>query len=299
MGEIAALLTSVCWAFCGIFFTSAGKKIGAFSVNLIRLTFAVILFFITHLLIYKTFIPIHATQSQWLWLALSGIIGLVIGDSFLYQAFVYLDVRIPMLVMASVPMISTLFAWIFLNENLHLIALFGILITIIGIILVINDRRVPAKNKTPIDRKRYALGILFAFGGALGQAGGLIFAKFGLQNDLPVLSATLMRMLPSLAAILILALFQGKIKHTISIVKNNPKSLANIFYGSIIGPFVGVWLSLIAVQSAYVGTASTLMALAPVVLLPISKWFYKENISRASVIGTFLTIIGVAIIFAG
>jgi drug/metabolite transporter (DMT)-like permease len=299
MGEIAALFVSICWALCGIFFNAAGKKIGAFSVNLIRLFFAVVLFFITHLLIFHTIFPTEATSSQWFWLGLSGIIGLVIGDTFLYQSFIYLDLRIPFIVMSSVPMISTFFAWIFLNEQLNIFAFAGIIITVLGIVIVINDRNEKQNAEEKYSPKKYALGILFAFGGALGQAGGLIFAKMGMQNDLPVLSATLIRMVSALVAILILALFQGNIRKTITLSIQNPKTTLDVFYGSLIGPFLGVWLSLLALRSAYVGTTSTLMALTPIVLLPISKWLYKEKISRISIIGTFVTMVGVAIIFIG
>jgi drug/metabolite transporter (DMT)-like permease len=299
MGEIAALLVSVCWALCGIFFNAAGKKIGAFSVNRIRLSFAVILFFITHLLVFHTLIPNNISSSQWLWLSLSGIVGLIIGDTFLYQAFIYLDLRIPFLVMSTVPMISTFLAWLFLNEQLKQIALVGVIVTVLGILLVINESNKDQNNNKSITTKKYILGILFSLVGAFGQAGGLIFAKFGMQNDTPVLSATLVRMLAAMIAIWILAIFQKDATKTFVIAKQNPKSVLDVFYGSIIGPFIGVWLSLLAVKSAYIGTTSTLMALTPIVLLPISKWFYKENISKTSVIGTVVTILGVAIIFIG
>ena len=299
MGEFAAILVSICWALCGIFFNAAGKKIGAFSVNIIRLTFAVILFIITHLFVFHTFLPANATSSQWLWLGLSGIVGLIIGDTFLYQSFIYLDLRIPFLVMSTVPMISTFFAWIFLHENLKIVAVAGIVVTVVGIAIVINERNDNQTLEKAYSKKKYVLGILFAFVGALGQAGGLIFAKYGMQNDIPVLSATLIRMVAALVAIWILAIFQGDAKKTIQLAKQHPKSLLDTFYGSIIGPYMGVWLSLLALKSAYVGTTSTLMALTPIVLIPISKWIYKEKISRRSIIGTFVTMIGVAIIFIG
>ena len=299
MGEIAALLTSVCWAMSGIFFTAAGKKIGAFSVNRIRLTFATTFFLLTHLLLMHSVFPLDASPSRWGWFIASGIMGLVLGDTFLFQAYVYLGVRIPTLIMASVPVISTLFAWLFLGETLPFIAIIGILITISGIAIVIFERNSTPAGESRFTKKEYLFGLLCAFGGACGQAGGLVLAKFGLQDGYPVLSGTVIRMLAALSLIWIMALIQKQAGTTLKNFFKIPEATRNIFFGSIIGPYIGVWLSLIAVQSTYVGTSSTLMALAPVVLLPVAKWGLKEPISKLAVLGTLVTIAGVTIIFMG
>jgi drug/metabolite transporter (DMT)-like permease len=56
-------------------------------------------------------------------------------------------------------------------------------------------------------------------------------------------------------------------------------------------------LSLVAIKYANIGIASTLMALPPVFLIPLSNWIFKERVSTASVLGTILSLVGVAIIF--
>ena len=58
---------------------------------------------------------------------------------------------------------------------------------------------------------------------------------------------------------------------------------------------MGVWLSLIAVQSARVGIASTLMAMTPVVSLPLVPIFFKERVSPRAVLGTLVAIAGIAL----
>jgi len=67
--------------------------------------------------------------------------------------------------------------------------------------------------------------------------------------------------------------------------------------GALFGPFIGVWLSLVAVQYAYVGIASTLMALPPIFLIPLSWWIFREKISLVAIVGTIIAVIGVALIF--
>jgi drug/metabolite transporter (DMT)-like permease len=67
--------------------------------------------------------------------------------------------------------------------------------------------------------------------------------------------------------------------------------------GAFFGPFVGVWLSLLAVRNAPVGIASTLMALSPIILIPLDHWVFDEKISLRSVVGTIVALGGAAVIF--
>jgi drug/metabolite transporter (DMT)-like permease len=67
--------------------------------------------------------------------------------------------------------------------------------------------------------------------------------------------------------------------------------------GSVVGPFLGIWLSLIAIQQARLGIASTLMALPPVMLIPIEYLVYKRPVSLRATLGTLATFAGVALIF--
>jgi uncharacterized membrane protein len=143
MGEVAALLTSVCWAFTAILFSRAGKAIGSVKLNRLRLLFAVLLLATTHLLIYGSPVPLAAGSERWLWLGLSGIVGLVIGDAFLLQAYVLVGARIGTLIMAVVPVISALLAWLFLDERLSATEIAGILVAVSGVGLVVLERGAP------------------------------------------------------------------------------------------------------------------------------------------------------------
>ena len=67
--------------------------------------------------------------------------------------------------------------------------------------------------------------------------------------------------------------------------------------GALIGPVLGVSASLLAVQHAEIGVASTLMALPPVIVLPISYFVFKEKVGWQAIAGTLLAIVGVAVLF--
>ena len=301
MGEFAALATAFCWAFSSIFFTTSSKEAGAIPVNRIRLIFAVILLLIFHTLITGHPLPLDAELFRWVWLGLSGIVGLVIGDTLLFQAYFLIGNRLGTLIMSGVPVISSLAAWLFLGEKLNLVSMIGIAVCTGGIFLVVMEKQ-PGNGANGVgtthhERRQYILGVLYAIGGAIGQAGGLVLAKKGLADNFPSISGVAIRMVTAMIFIWIITLLMGQVKQTFAKIYNNSKLIASIASGTVIGPFLGVWLSQIAVQRSYVGIASTLMAMTPIFVLPISKYYYREKVSFRAVVGTVIALVGVAIIF--
>ena len=295
MGEIAALFTAISWGFTAIFIASASKVIGSQRVNRIRIALATILLMIAHLILQKQLLPLDAAPERWFWLGLSGIVGLIIGDGFLFQSYVLIGPRLGMLIMASVPIISTIFAWIFLGETLSITKVIGILIILTGIAIVIQERYNGKESNR--NRNNFILGILAGFGGAFGQAVGLILAKQGLTGDFPSISGVVIRMLISTIIIWVIALIKKDALYTIQKSTSEWKVSKAIIAGTFVGPFIGVWLSLYSIQSTYVGIASTLMALTPIFMLPLARWIYKEKITIIAIAGTILSIIGIAVIF--
>ena len=293
VGEIAAIVTSLCWSFTSIFFTIAGKEVGSMIVNRVRLLLASFYLIVIHYFLYGNLLPIHAEGYRWLWLGISGIIGLVLGDGLLLQAFVMIGTRLSMLLMSLVPIISTLLAWLFLHEILDGIEIFAILITVGGIIWVVLEK----KNANGIKQgNNYLLGILAGIGGAVGQALALITAKKGLIGDFPAFSAQFIRVIMATAIFWIFPLLNGTAISNFKFWKNKTARWS-ILSGSIVGPLLGIWLSLVAIKYAHIGIASTLMALPPIFLIPLTYLIFKERTSWYAVIGTVIATMGVAIIF--
>ncbi len=84
---------------------------------------------------------------------------------------------------------------------------------------------------------------------------------------------------------------------TIRTLRQDRRAELAIFGGAVAGPFLGVWLSMVAVQNARVGIASTLMAMTPIMLLPLVRLIYREQVSVRAAAGTLLAVAGVAIMF--
>ena len=294
LGELAALGTAVCWSFTSTFFTLAGRMVGSAVVNRIRLLLAILFLSLTHWLLLGTWFPQQVAPERWFWLSLSGVIGLSIGDALLFQAFVLIGPRLSMLMMSLVPVISTLLAWLFLHEILTPLQLLAIFVTVVGVAWVILDRSPQGGQQTPSQLNW--TGILFGLGGALGQAVGLITAKKGLGGDFSPLSGTLIRMVAAAAALWLVTIATSKTRTTFRQLARTPQSFIHILGGSFFGPFLGVTLSLIAVQATAVGIASTIIALPPIFLLPVGYFVFGERVSWRAVGGTVIALAGVAIL---
>lgn len=293
LGELAAIITSITYALNSTLFTVSGRMVGSTVVNRVRLLAALIFLTMAHWIFLGSLWPTGVGWDRWFWLGLSGIVGLVLGDAFLFQAFIWVGPRLSMLMMSLAPIIAAAVAWIFLGEKLSLWQISGILITLIGIGWVVLEKN---KNK-PLDKENYLKGILFGLGGAAGQGLGVVLAKLGLDGRFSPISANFIRMFSAMIVIWLVTLIQKEFKNTIDRVVSNPKALWGIIGGAFSGPFIGVSLSLFALQHTSIGVASTLMALPPIFLMPIEKYYFKEDLGWGAILGTLIALFGVGVLF--
>lgn len=295
LGLLAALGTSVCWSGTALFFSAGGRRVGSEAVNLTRLVIAIALLAGAHVLSRGTVIPMDVGVQRWWWLALSGLIGLVIGDIALFEAFVLLGPRLTTLVMALAPIIGALLAFVLLGERLWLWQIAAILLTLSGVSLVVTER-VPG-GRDPAGHRDFKRGVALGLVGAVGQAGGLIASKLGMAGDYPALSATLVRILVAAVVLWALAAVRGRIPRIVRKWRDG-RALGFIALGAVCGPFLGIWLSLFAVRVAPVGLASAVMAFSPVIVLGIEV-VRGRHVSGRGVAGTLVAVGGVAWMFAG
>lgn len=301
IGEIAALLTALCFSTSSIFFTYAGRKFGPLVSNRLRLVIAILLLGIIHWIVFGSPIPMHAGTQRWLWLGSSGIVGLAIGDLFLFQAYVLLGPRLGLLFLSLAPAVASILAWMILGEKLSLGTITGITLTLAGIIWVVLESNSNARSSnqkvSSADRTIYIKGIVAGIIAATGQALGVVLAKNGLSDNFSPLSGNVIRMTAAFLALWLVAIFQGQVLATVQQANTQRSGMLYILAGAIFGPLIGVSLSLFAIQHTSIGIASTIIALPPIFLLPIGYFFFKEHITWRAVVGTFLAIIGVGLLF--
>lgn len=293
IGQIAGLATSVFFSLTALIFTKTGRMIGSQATNRLRLVFALAYLVILNIALFREPLPFSADSSRWIWLSLSGVIGLSLGDAFLFQALVSVGARLGTLLLSLAPIFGSIIAWTFFGEVLTPLQILGIVLALTGIGWVVMSHEEP--ENTPQGHTRR--GVIFGVLAGLGQAIGLVLSKQGMIGDFSPFQANAIRMLAATIFIWTWTIMEGKAGATIKAVREQPKVLRLLALGALVGPLLGVSSSLLAVQHAEVGVASTLMAFPPVILLPVSHFVFKEKVGWQAVAGTLLAIGGVAVLF--
>ena len=307
IGPAAGVATSMLWTATSLLFTAAGKRIGPTLVNGSRIALAILLLAAAHRLLTGGWFP-DIVVRQVLLLALSGIVGLAIGDQALFTAFVHIGPRISMLIMTTAPLLATFFGWVALGETLGGWAWIGIALVIAGVGWVICER--PSQQSQGATRQRLR-GLLLAFVAAACQAGGLLLSKQGMghgwlpaEQRLDPQAATFVRMLfAGLGVLPIVAVhaYRQRVRRVPYAPLLRAGSLrAGLLFaagGAVVGPFLGVWMSLVASDRAPLGIAQTLCSLPPIFLLPFAALIHKEHIGPRAVLGALLAVSGAALLF--
>ena len=293
IGELAALTTAICWTTGALFFERGIKHIGVLTVNFIKVSIAFLLLTITAAIFRGMPLPLDASLNNWIFLSMSGFVGFVITDMFLFSAYRTVGPRVAMLFMALSPPMTAGIAFLFLGESLEQRGLFGMSLVISGIVLAIIGRSGGLElfkiNKE--DRRGY----LFAFFASLGQSIGMILTKIGIEGY-DAIAGTQIRTLTAIIGFgLVSLIFYGGKN-----IKNAVKSPAGLKYtaiGSVFGPFLGVTFSLYAIQRVSAGVASTLIGLTPIMIILPELLFLKKKIKPLEIAGAIVAVCGTALFF--
>jgi drug/metabolite transporter (DMT)-like permease len=292
LGEFAALLTAFFWTVTSLSFESASHKIGSVAVNIIRLIIGFAFLSVFNLIRRGLILPSDASFDNWIWLSLSGFVGFVFGDLFLFKSYTIIGSRFSMLIMTLVPPITAFFSFIILNERLTLFNYIGMTLTFTGIAMAIFSRNGKGER---LSLKLAPKGILYAFGGAVGQALGLVLSKFGM-HDYDPFASTQIRIIAGITGYTILVTILMRWRIVFSATLNREGMLLTSL-GAFFGPFLGVSFSLIAVKYTEAGIASTIMALVPVFIILPAVFLFKQKVTLTELFGAIVSVGGVALFF--
>lgn len=298
-GEFAALLAAVCWTVSSLAFESAGKRVGSISLNIIRLCMAFILISLFNLISRGMILAVDADLYTWFWLSVSGLVGFVLGDLFLFKAFILVSARITMLIMSLAPPIAAIIGWMLLGEVLTAKQIMGMAITITGIAIVLLYKNSGLKSiLAQVKQKKMTIalsGLFFAFLGTVGQAAGLVLSKKGM-GDFDAFAATQIRIIAGIFGFAFIITVFKRWKSVMSAFHCVP-AVKSMSLGSFSGPFLGVSFSLIAVKYTETGIAATLMGIVPVLIIIPAVLINKEKIKAMEIVGAIIAVTGVGFFF--
>lgn len=331
LGQSAAIFASVLWTFTSLVFAASSKRIGALNLNAWRIAFAVVLLTIAHIILLGSLLP-QASQGEWFWLSLSGVIGLAVGDFAFFACLVYIGPRKGVLLLGQAPIFTLIGAYLVHGELPGAWALLGVMVTLAGVFIVLVDRQMAPKDENrPTENKEMKepsptldeeselsksnsdaemamdpewsqlsdhdkrMGLFLGFVAAFGQGIGLVVAELG-NEDVDPLSVSLIRMLAAFVVVWLGVLLSGRMRGLFQAAKDR-KGIGLAGVGAIIGPFLGVWSIMVAIDNTYTGIAATLSSLAPVMIIPVLWIGFKQQPSWRGILGALVSVVGVAIIF--
>ena len=292
-GELSALGTALCWATGSNLFAAAGRRMGSVVLNRLRITTAACFLVLALLATRGTPWPSWATGPQIALLAASGLVGFVFGDTYYFKALVILGPGRAALLASLAPLFTLAIGWPLLGEVPEPLALLGVALTLGGIFFVLYERE--RAEHSHVEGSVLA-GVLAGILGALGQAVGYVISKLALRSGLDPLSATVIRVAAATVAIWTIALARREAAGSFGALRDRAAALF-MAGGAFCGPFLGVTLSLYALEHIQAGVAASITACYPLPTILISARFHGETLKARSILGAVITVAGVVVLF--
>jgi drug/metabolite transporter (DMT)-like permease len=316
MGEIAALSASAFWATASLLFARLGKTVGPLVMNVLKCVLAVVLMFITLLILDGRLWPSGLSIFDTAVLAASGIAGLTVGDTAYFAALNRLGPRRTLLLAALTPPMTAIMAIPVLAEPVTIELVGGMALTLGGVVWVILERNptdshvtsapLIAENTdntenndtseqglTRAEKAGIGFGILAAFCQALGN----VLTKLG-GSEISALEISIVRLAFGIIGLGIVLGVLGRMAQAAKPLRNL-RTFGLLFAATFLGTFLGIWLMNAGLRYTYTGIASTLSSTSPIFILPLAYFIEKEKLSARSIVGACVAVVGVAVLFLG
>jgi uncharacterized membrane protein len=332
-GELLSLLSALLWAMTSVLMTVGAKRLDVVPLNLVRCTVSTI-FFLALLPFFGGFQALaDLTPSNWLWLTVSVLALLVVGDTLYFRSMDLAGVSWTMPLSSISPLWAVFLAAVFVGEPLTWSVLGGAVLVVLGTILVSRSAG-PEGAATPAG-PAHAAGIpgpltsqsAGAHGSAKVPLQGAETSEWGSTDSTTnpgdrrrgLLLALLVSVIWAVGAVSIkpasagvhsvvantvrqplamlmllgLTLFRGQWGELRGV---DAKSWRTIIVASLVGTGLGSLIFVMAVQLAGAGRSAVLMATSPLLAIPFSMLWLQERPTRWTLAGTVLTAAGVGLV---
>ena len=303
IGELISIGVAFSWTATALLSEFGSKRLGNLTLNVLRMAMALLLSLVLFAVVTGSPLPPGASPEAQGWMLLSGLVGYVIGDFCLFQCYIIIGSRYGQLFMTLAPLSAALMAWVTLGQQMTLMSIVAMLVTLLGIGISVLGRG----EHHRVSLRLPLSGVLFAIAAAVCQGVGLVLSKIGMDHYLTVegvpewivpFSANLYRCIAGIVGFSLLLWLRDDFQ-PLHEALHDRKGLTAATATTIFGPFVGVGFSLMAVQYTAAGIASTLMAMTPIIILLPSKWLFHERITWRAVLGAVISVVGVSLFFLG
>ncbi|MGY3688442.1 DMT family transporter [Vibrio coralliilyticus] len=290
-GEIAALSAAVVWALATWIYSQFSHHFSAMQLNIVKGVAASGMMLVVMPWIEMPTMAISATHLAIL--AVSGIIGIAVGDSAYFASLKRIGANKTLLLESLAPPLSGVLALVALGSVLPLQSWLGVLLTTLAVTFVIFQ---PDASGEQTNWSGVGFGLL----ASVCQASGVVISHYALvAGDLPPLLGALIRLsVGVLAVAMVIMLFEQKPfssmrKHLGQLTKSAFLWLLGAIF---VGTFLALWLQQIALKHANPAIAQTLIATSPLFMLFIYM-LKGEKVTAKSIIGTLAAVGGISLFF--
>lgn len=296
IGEIAAIGAAIVWACATWIYGQFGHCFSAIQLNIIKGLVASIMMLLVMPLIPM---PEFELSANHFWvLAISGIIGIAIGDSAYFSALKRIGANKTLLLESLAPPLSGVLALMFLGAALTLQSWLGVVITTLAVTFVVFQ----PSNSVSDDSTNQAQwgGIGYGLVASVCQASGVVISHYALvAGDIPPLLGALIRLTIGVFAVMMIIPFVERKPY--SSIKRDLWEMTKLdklwlLSAIFVGTFLALWLQQIALKNANPAIAQTLIATSPVFILVIYA-LKGEKASKQSLIGTLAAVGGITLFF--
>ncbi|TNF62360.1 MAG: DMT family transporter [Burkholderiales bacterium] len=289
--EALALLAAACWAVSSLFSAGPAQRLGAFAFSRWRMLFA-------SLLLWGLALAGGGWRSldgaAFVLLALSGLIGIFIGDTALFACMNRMGPRRSGVLFATHALFSAWLAWLFLGETLWGWTLAGSGLLVAGVMLaVVWGKRGDEAHIWEQVRGPLWVGVALGLLAALCQSVATLMLKPLMSTGVDAVAASAMRMSMALAAHALLWLLWSGARARDSL---RLQDAAGIFMSAAIAMALGMTLILQAMKLGQAGLVAVLSSVTPVLILPLLWLVYRRMPAAGAWLGAFLAVAGTALI---
>lgn len=289
LGESACLTAALLWAVAVVLFRAPIAAWGPRTANLVKCLIGTALLLLTLPFFGGLTAFSVASPRDLVLIALSGIIGLTIGDTLLFAAIGRLGAHRTLVLGTSAPVFAGLLAAAG-GERLSPGQFAGAAVVLIGVTIVVGPGEPRAEDGTRIAIGGIVLALLAAF----GQGAGVVLAKEGLDT-LGAMPATLLRLAAGTAGLLAATALRGGFGHLRDAIKSGPP-MHRMVPAAFLGTYLALLLMMLGVALAPATIAAVLLATSPIFSLVIEAVADRKRPTALAVIGTIMAVVGVAIL---
>lgn len=290
--EWFALASAFLWAIGSILSVLPARHLGSFSYSRWRMGCTSVMLIAMALLTggWNT-----VTLNQIPTMALSGLIGIFIGDTALFACFNRMGPRQAGLLFSCHAVFSAILGYFLFSETMTSQELAGAALVFCGVVTAIFFRSKGRQaHQLEMVHGSIWIGISLGLVAALCQALGGIIAKPVMQTEIDPVSASAIRMITAFIAHNILLLTGVKVSQPAS------KITLKVFFITAVNGFLamalGMTFILYALRTGNVGMVALLSSTTPIMLLPIMWIYTRQRPNRYAWFGAVVAVIGTGIL---